>query len=180
MAMPQGRMPTPQGEALVAELRWVHDTIRRDLETVTWMAEEVGAGMPPQEALDTIQRLSTNGPLWHLRINCMRYCRFVHSHHRGETQWMFPALKRTNPALAPVVDKLNADHDRVSDQLDEVEAAADALFRGDTTANRERLAVALRSLATDLLAHLEYEEEQVFDTIRTWTHWPYMSQDLTP
>jgi hypothetical protein len=37
-----------------------------------------------------------------------------------------------------------------------------------------RLAIvtALRTLSEDLLAHLQYEEEHISDTLRTWTRWP--------
>ena len=31
---------------------------------------------------------------------------------------------------------------------------------------------ALRTLSDDLLAHLQYEEEHISGTLRTWTRWP--------
>ena len=34
----------PRGEAMVAELKWVHDMIRRDLRTVRQMAADAAAG----------------------------------------------------------------------------------------------------------------------------------------
>ena len=39
--------PTTKGEALVRELRWVHDLIRRDLATVRRMADQIPAAFPP-------------------------------------------------------------------------------------------------------------------------------------
>jgi iron-sulfur cluster repair protein YtfE (RIC family) len=71
-----------------------------------------------------------------------------------------------------VVDKLEADHARVSDLLDEVEAASRQLGERDETAARKRLVTALRTLSDDLLDHLLYEEEQISGTLRTWTSWP--------
>jgi len=56
--------------------------------------------------------------------------------------------------------------------LVEVEAAAQALVGREDPARRERLAGALQTLSTDLLAHLRYEEEHISDTLRTWTTWP--------
>jgi hypothetical protein len=159
------------GDALVQELRWVHDMIRRDLDTVQRLAGGVAGGRPAAEVRDELAMLATNGPLWHLRINCLQYCHVVHSHHHLESALLFPELRRTNPALSEVVDKLEADHANISVRLDEVEAAAQALGR-DGADERERLVAALQTLATDLLAHLRFEEEQISGTLRTWTDWP--------
>jgi iron-sulfur cluster repair protein YtfE (RIC family) len=117
--------------------------------------------------------LATNGPLWQLKINCLRYCHFVHSHHNAESALIFPELRRTNPALNPVVDRLEADHASVSDLLDEVEGVARAMGGREDPELRQRLTQALRRLSDDLLAHLQYEEEQISDTLRTWTRWPF-------
>ena len=86
---------------------------------------------------------------------------------------LFPALRRTNPALNPVVDKLEADHARVSDLLGEVETAARELSDAEDLAARTRLTRALRQLSADLLAHLQYEEDHISDTLRTWSDWPF-------
>jgi hypothetical protein len=169
--------PNPRGEAMVAELLWVHEAIRRDLATVRRMAAEVTAGAPVADITAGIRSLAVNGPLWHLKINCLRYCRFVHSHHILESAMLFPELRRMNPALSAVVDKLEADHASVSGLLDDVSAAAQALGERelgerDEPQVRERLTGALQRLSTDLLAHLSYEEEHISDTLRTWTAWP--------
>ncbi len=37
---------------------------------------------------------------------------------------------------------------------------------------RERLTQALQQLSADLLAHLQYEEDHISDTLRTWPDWP--------
>ena len=171
MAMTEAS-PNRWGDALVAELRWVHDMIRRDLETVRRMADEVAAGLPAEDVQAGIRSLAANGPLWQLKINCLQYCRFVHSHHHAESIMLFPELRRANPALNPVVDRLEADHASVSGLLDEVEAAAQALSGREDPARRERLTGALQDLSTDLLTHLRYEEEHISDTLRTWNAWP--------
>jgi hypothetical protein len=162
----------PRGEALVAELKWVHDLIRRDLRTVRQMATDVAAGLPAEEIQAGIRSLAAGGPLWQLKINCLQYCRFVHSHHHAESVILFPGLRRANPALNPVVDKLEADHLAVSGLLDEVEAAARELSSQEDPAIRERLTLALKSLSADLLAHLQYEEENISGTLRTLPGWP--------
>jgi hypothetical protein len=95
-----------QGEALVDELKWVHRLIRRDLQTVCALAADVQVGLPGDDAVAAIQSLEVAGPLWHLKINCLQYCRFVHAHHHAESALLFPRLRATNPALGAVVDKL--------------------------------------------------------------------------
>ena len=72
-----------------------------------------------------------------------------------------------------MVDKLEADHDRVSDLLDGVETAAQALGGAEDPAVRSRLVTALQQLSADLLAHLQYEEDHISDTLRTWPDWPW-------
>jgi hypothetical protein len=156
----------------VAELRWVHDMIRRDLRTVRQMAADVVAGLPADQVKARLESLAAGGPLWQLRINCLQYCRFVHSHHHAESILLFPALRRANPALDPVVDKLEADHLAVSRLLGAVEAAAQALGEREDPARRDHLGQTLQNLSTDLLAHLEFEEEHISGTLRTRSRWP--------
>lgn len=163
--------PESPGEAMVAELQWVHDMIRRDQRTVRELAADVEAGLPGTQAAAAIQSLAMGSPLWQLKINCLQYCRFVHSHHHAESVLLFPRLRLASPALGPVVNRLEADHARVSDLLDEVSAAARALADREDPAVRKRLAEALADLSEDLLAHLAYEEEHISGTLRTWTSW---------
>jgi Hemerythrin HHE cation binding domain len=160
-----------QGEALVQELKWVHRLIRRDLETVRALAADIRTGLPGDDAAAAIQSLEVAGPLWRLKINCLQYCRFVHAHHHAESALLFPRLRATDPALGPVVDKLEADHAQVSDLLDEVTTAAAALAGQEDPARRTQLIDALGGLSAVLLAHLDYEEEHIAGTLRTWAGW---------
>jgi hemerythrin-like domain-containing protein len=137
--------------------------IRRDLTTVRRLADDVIDGLPA-ESVRTV--------LASLRIDCVRHCRLIHLHHSLETAELFPALRKANPALGPVVDKLDADHRQVSAHLAEVEEACETLAHDHATEARQRLVRALRDLAADLLAHLDFEEEQVSPTLRTWERWP--------
>ncbi len=79
---------------------------------------------------------------------------------------LFPRLRETDSEIGPVVDKLEADHRRVSDDLDEVEAAAAHLTNGDSEAARTRVADGLNVLAENLLAHLDFEEREAGPTLR--------------
>jgi Hemerythrin HHE cation binding domain len=162
----------PAGEHLVEELLWVHSVLRRDLNTVRRIAAEVAGGSPGEEVGAAIRTLQTRSPLWQLRINCLTYCRFVHGHHGAEDAMLFPRLRASNPALGPVVDKLEADHRVVSGQLDRVEELSSRL---ETPAEdqhkdtRADLVTALETLAATLLTHLDLEEKSITPTLRTWT-----------
>jgi hypothetical protein len=172
MAVTAARPPSSRGEAMVTELRWVHDMIRQDLRTIRQLAAAAAAGVAAEEIQAGIRSLAAGGPLWQLKINCLQYCRFVHSHHHAESVMLFPALRRANPSLNPVVDKLEADHASVSGLLDAVESAARELSDGTEPAARDRLTYALQQLSTDLLAHLQYEEDHISDTLRALPAWP--------
>lgn len=173
---PDQGQPATMGEALVAELRWVHDHIRHDLDVVQGLANRVLDGAEPDEVTEEIGRLKTNGPLWKLRVNCLYYCRFVHAHHNLEDIALFPALREKDPALTPVVDKLEADHRLVSDYLDEIEDAVREIGREDSTAARLRIVDALEGLREHLLEHLEFEETEIAPTLSQFTHWPGIPQ----
>jgi hypothetical protein len=162
-----------RGEALVEELRWVHGVIRRDLGVIRQLAVLVRDGLSAEEVGAQLRALQSSGPLWQLKVNCLHYCRFVHGHHTNEDVNIFPALRASDPAMNPVVDRLEADHRRVADHLDEVTAASAALGQDDTPAARERVVLALDELAAHLIAHLDFEEEAISPTLRTWDAWPY-------
>lgn len=171
MNMLEEGTPNPLGEHLVGELRWVHDMIRSNLDLIRNMVERINGGHPADQVHSEVKEFADTSVIWTLRINCLRYCSFVHGHHGHEDAGLFPGLRKANPALCPVIDKLEADHRLVSDYLDRVEDAANRL-RGDEAA-RSELADALNSLAEHLLTHLDYEETNLNPTLRRLTGWPF-------
>ncbi|MDG6102156.1 hemerythrin domain-containing protein [Dactylosporangium aurantiacum] len=155
---------------LLAELRWVHDMVRRDLATVRRLAADAARGAPAPAIEEGLRGLRTQGGLFQLRVNCLRYCRFVHEHHTNEDVALFPAVRRAAPQLAATVDRLEADHRAVAGLLDEIEAAAGDLAAAGA---RTRLVEALDTLSAHLLAHLAFEEEALAPVLATWTAWPF-------
>jgi hypothetical protein len=157
---------TDRGRAMFNELLWVHSVLRRDLGIVEQLAADVHGGLSGEAVQNALSELKTTGPLWQLKVNCLRYCRFVHAHHGAEDVLLFPSLRALNPSIGPVVDRLEADHRRVSDLLDGIEAAARSLT--DTGAAGARLQVTdgLRELHVHLLEHLDYEERNAGPTLR--------------
>ncbi len=154
---------------LLAQLRWVHDMVRRDLAAVRELAGEVAGGAPAPRVTDGLHGLRTRGGLFQLRVNCLRYCRFVHEHHTNEDVALFPAVRRSAPRLGATVDRLEADHRVVAGLLDEIERTARGL---DGDGARARLVAALETLSAHLLEHLAFEEEALAPVLATWTAWP--------
>jgi hypothetical protein len=64
-----------------------------------------------------------------------------------------------------VIDRLQAEHRRVSDDLDAVEAAANALSDDETQQARKEVVDTLQTLGENLRAHLDYEELNVEPTV---------------
>jgi len=157
---------TEQGKALYDELLWVHGVIRRDLNTVQRLAEAVLAGLDPIDLQHELKRLETTGPLWQLKVNCLRYCRFVHGHHDFEDTAWLPSVRRADPSLAPAVERVDEEHRRIAVRLDEVAAAATTLTELDEGDTRAAVVEALNTLADDLLEHLAYEELTLGPTLR--------------
>ena len=159
---------TALGEAFYEELLWVHGMLRQELELVRSLAARVADGLPADELRVEVAALKANGPLWALKVNCLHYCRFVHGHHRLEDVALFPALRAADPDIAPVVDRLEADHRVVAAQLEEIEAAVAAEAQA-------RVIAALDALADHLLEHLAFEEENIGPTLRRMDRHPLWS-----
>jgi iron-sulfur cluster repair protein YtfE (RIC family) len=159
--------------ALLLELKWVHRLIRQDLQACQQLADEVARGATSGEVVAQLQSLQSRELLSKLGSGCLRHCQFVHAHHGAEDALLFPAVRRSSRDLDTVVDRLQADHRRVSDLLDAVESAAYELGSPDARDARQRLVDALAALAAQLLEHLAYEEQALAPVLLRWEHWPF-------
>ena len=171
MEMSEEGMPNPMGEHLVEELRWIHGILRDSLATIRGIVSRINGGAPAEAIKAEIDDFAATSAIWTLRINCLRYCSLVHAHHGGEDTHFFPGLRRVNPELCPVIDKLEADHRAIAKYLDEVEASAERILEDE--AARAELAGGLDALADYLLSHLDYEETNLNPTLRRLTAWPH-------
>jgi hypothetical protein len=160
------RPETIRGRMLYQALLATHSYIRRDLEFVERLSGAVLDGLSPDEVQKELGTLKSDSILWQFQLSCLRYCSFVHMHHHAEDVMFFDELEQTNPAIAPVVERLREDHRVVSDYLDAVEAAARSLRDDESIEARRAVADALRLLEEHLLTHLDYEEENVATTTR--------------
>jgi hypothetical protein len=166
------RNEAPFGIAVHRQLKLIHQMLRNDLTVCRELAADVASGASSDEVRERVAEMRESSPLSTLRVNCLYHCRVVHMHHHIEDADMFPALRRSNPELGAVVDRLESDHRAISALLDEVESSAQHLDDTSTSDLRDRLVTALRDLATRLLEHLAYEEENIATTMRSWERWP--------
>ena len=157
---------TARGRVIFEMLLAVHAAIRRDLDLVQGFATQVFDGVDPEDLRRQLHGFKRDSMLWRLQVNCLRYCNFVHSHHNAEDAGFFSELRETNPAINPVVDRLQAEHRRVSEDLDAVEAAANRLAHDNGQQARQAVVDTLQALRENLLAHLDYEELSIEATVR--------------
>ena len=157
---------TARGRWMYDSLLEVHAFIRRDLDLIQGLATQALDGVDAEDLRRQLDELKRGSMLWRLQVNCLRYCSFVHSHHNAEDADFFPELRDTNPDINPVIDRLQAEHRRVSDDLDAVEAAANGLEDDDGEQARKAVVDTLQALRENLLAHLEYEELNIEATVR--------------
>ncbi len=167
---------TNRGRMLYGMLLAVHAGIRSELVSVERLAAAVIDGLSADGLNEELEGLRSNSQLWQFQVSCLRYCRFVHSHHHAEDTDFFGELEETNPAIGPVVERLRAEHRAVSDYLDTVEAAARALTHDDSLDARRAVADALEALEGHLRAHLDYEERSVAATARRLRDLPFSIQ----
>ncbi|SEU34711.1 hemerythrin domain-containing protein [Nonomuraea wenchangensis] len=88
-----------------------------------------------------------------LRTHCLTFCDALHAHHEGEDNALFPHLGSEHPELAETLARLRSEHQVVARLMERIRQLLDH----DGTAIGEEL----DRLATELEAHLDYEEKQL-------------------
>jgi Hemerythrin HHE cation binding domain len=166
------RNGSPPAEGMFRELLYIHAMLRRDLGTVRRLADAAREGGPVEPIITEIESLATNSPLWRLKYGCMRYCRFVHGHHTLEDAALFPMVRKHEPSLHRVIDRLEEDHLTVHYITERIVAAADRVAIDSTDANRAELVEALSELECHLLSHLAFEEVSLGPLLSSWESWP--------
>jgi Hemerythrin HHE cation binding domain len=174
----EAKPETARGRAMYGMLLAVHAAIRRDLDLIQGLATQALDGVDAEDLRRQLDELKRGSMLWRLQVNCLRYCSFVHSHHNAEDADFFPELRATNPAINPVIDRLQGDHRRVSGELDAVEAAANALADDEGRQARQALVDTLRTVAESLLEHLDYEELSIESTVLRLDEAPGRSEGM--
>jgi hypothetical protein len=143
-----------------AHLVEVHDGLRAELTRLRDIVEQVVAGEEQaHRARNAINELTMRQNNWTLGAYCAQYCRFVTGHHGLEDRSVFPHLRRSDPTLTPVLDRLESEHLVIHDVLEQLDEALVALVSGASgTAELKRV---VDLLSSTLLEHLAYEEVEL-------------------
>lgn len=146
----------------------IHDHLRSELAQLRQVVEQVRQGhLSVGQARSVINTMSMRQNNWTLGAYCESYCRVVTGHHTLEDRSVFPHLRRAEPGLAPVLDRLQEEHEVIHELLDAVDRALVGLVSVDGYGREEAEALqdlsdSIDELADNLLAHLTYEEEALF------------------
>jgi alkanesulfonate monooxygenase SsuD/methylene tetrahydromethanopterin reductase-like flavin-dependent oxidoreductase (luciferase family)/hemerythrin-like domain-containing protein len=161
------RTYTAQEQADGGQLIEVHNALRAELDQIFDLIDQVAAGtMNAATARSQLNEMTMRQNNWTLGTYCESYCRVVTMHHTLEDQSLFPQLRRRDPRLTPVIERLQAEHRVIHDVLDDVDRALVAFVSTD---DRDAALSGLRA-ATDLLSdslrsHLSYEERELVEPI---------------
>jgi Luciferase-like monooxygenase/Hemerythrin HHE cation binding domain len=161
------RTYTPRQQAEGQHLIDVHDHLRGELDQIYDLIDQVAAGtMDAGAARSAINEMTMRQNNWTLGTYCESYCRVVTVHHTIEDQSMFPYLRQRDPRLAPVIDRLQAEHRVIHDVLDGVDQALVAFVAaGGDAAALTGLRSAADLLSDTLRSHLAYEERELVEPI---------------
>ena len=163
---PQGpaQEPTPAGRAGQRTLVAVHRHLRAELERIHEVIDQVAAQqLTPQEARDLVNRTAMRQNHWSLGAFCAAYCRVVSVHHTIEDVSMFPSLRRADPSLGPVLDRLGEEHEVIAGALDALDRVLVDLIAERVTV--EDVRAAATTLNAMMTSHLAYEEEELLPPI---------------
>ena len=160
-----GRRFTPSEQAAGQHLIDVHDHLRGELAQLRDLVEQVARGTTdPAAARSYLNRMAIRQNGWTLGTFCATYCRTVANHHVLEDRSVFPHLRRSDADLAPVIDRLEQEHEAIHDLLERVDAALVALVApdGDGIQGVDRI---MDVLTDALLSHFAYEERALVEPL---------------
>jgi hemerythrin-like domain-containing protein len=160
-----GRGYTAQEQAAGRHLIDVHDHLRAELAQLRQLVEQVAAGNTDPDAVRSyINRMTIRQNNWTLGTFCETYCRTVTQHHMLEDRSVFPHLRRSDPQLAPVIDRLHEEHEAIHDFLEQVDRALVALVAAEGD-GIDRVNQAMDLLTDALLSHFSYEERELIEPL---------------
>ena len=151
----------PDGPADTRMMGVVHSALRRDLVRLLIVIRS-----EPQP--DDVRRVA-------LAEHLLWMMDFLHHHHRGEDDGLYPLVVSKNSEAEPLVREMDAEHAAVAPAISTVEAAARA-YR-DSADARTMVLEALTTLREVLLPHLEREEIEMMPVVSAsitaaeWSAW---------
>lgn len=156
----------PGAPADTTMMRVVHDALRRDVERLSSVLGNDLVHDPKQRA--AIARHVT----WMMD--------FLHAHHSGEEEGLFPAIRERRPEVAVLLDDMDRDHSDLAAAVARVLSAAADYREGGHPQTRSDLGGALDDLRTRLDPHLRREEDEllpVASSCLTHGEWTLIEQE---
>ena len=142
----------------------VHEHLRQELDQLREIMRQVAAGRAGADrARSHLHQMTMRQNYWTFGAFCAAYCRVVTVHHAIEDAHLFRDLRRGDPSLGPVLDRLSDEHETIAGLITEVDAALVAMIKDETRLEDANWAV--DRLADALLPHLQVEEDQLLDPI---------------
>jgi iron-sulfur cluster repair protein YtfE (RIC family) len=129
----------------------VHDALRRDLGRAT-------AALSSEPSPPDRQRVA-------IAVHVRWLMDFLHSHHVGEDQGLWPLVRAHNPQAGDMLDQMDADHARIGPQIDRVADAAERYQVSPSRADRETLVTVIETLRSVLDPHLRREEDEMMPIV---------------
>lgn len=96
---------------------------------------------------------------------------FLHAHHDGEDQLLYPLLVERAPGTAPLFARMEKQHQAVAESIRKAEQAAERFGRSASATDGEELGAACSGLIDEASDHLTEEERDVM---------PVVSRTITP
>lgn len=156
---------TSREQAAGRHLIDVHDALRAELAQLRDLIEQVAAGTTDASAVRSfINRMTIRQNHWTLGTFCETYCRTVTNHHVLEDRSVFPHLRRSEPALEPVLDRLEEEHEQIADLLERVDRALVALVAAEED-GIDGVGRVMDLLTDALLSHFSYEERELVEPL---------------
>src|ERR1700683_5167203 len=156
----EGYAYSRMGRAVGGHLAQVHDHLRAELEQIRDVLRQVkDSALTAGQARERVNEMSLRQNNLTPGAYCAPYCAVVTGHHGLEDRAVFPHLRRSEADLAPVIDRLEAEHVIIHEVLLDVDRALVNLVTapGDFTEIEEAVEVLTRTL----LSHLAYEEREI-------------------
>jgi hypothetical protein len=158
-----GARYTPDQQAAGQHLIDVHDHLRSELTQLRQLIGQLARGtVDPSAVRGFINRMTIRQNHWTLGVYCLSYCRMVTGHHSLEDTSVFPHLKQREPGLTPVLDRLFAEHEVISDLLEQVDVALNALA---TDHDLGAVQAAVDRLTDAMASHFSYEERELVEPL---------------
>jgi alkanesulfonate monooxygenase SsuD/methylene tetrahydromethanopterin reductase-like flavin-dependent oxidoreductase (luciferase family) len=159
------RRYTPDQQAAGQHLVDVHDGLRAELTRLRDLIEQVAAGhRDPAAVRSFINRMTIRQNGWTLGAFCASYCRVVAGHHTLEDRSIFPHLRARDAELAPVIDRLEEEHEVIADLLERVDRTMVALVT-DGRDGMDEVRAVMDLFGDALLSHLSYEERELVEPL---------------